>query len=452
MLRNPDTKFTLGNDWILRSDPYYPSKKYSVYNIKNRIILYINAPCYTLLNILKRIPLSYNEIEEILSKKNIKFDWDGFEKICNSSQVTDLLINSTLPLKQINSFNDEYDFSYLNIPITSSPIDIELHFTHKCNLRCPHCFQDSSPTSQIYKELNINEWIKIFDQFEENKVQNVTISGGEPLFYKEFSNLFNILVKKKLNFSVLTNGTLVSKDNIESLSNPNVSLTISLDGCSEEMHDKIRGNGSFKRVITNIRALVEHGANVSLAYTINSYNYSYIKEAILLACNLGVEGIVFAFTDEIGRAKENSYLIISSSQRAKVIDEYKKIKREFKGSINLDFADLSFMKGFYSNLIYCAAGTTRATVNAEGKLYPCVTAFGYDEFIIGDLTKESLQDIWRKKEEWRLFRGAIKIEDLKECNICSLNKCCTQKNCRLKSYAINKSLYNKPLECPANYC
>ena len=43
------TKYTLANNWILRTDPYYESRKYSVYDITSRLTLYVTRSCYTLL-------------------------------------------------------------------------------------------------------------------------------------------------------------------------------------------------------------------------------------------------------------------------------------------------------------------------------------------------------------------------------------------------------------------
>ena len=34
-------KYTLANNWILRTDPYYESRKYSVYDITSRLTLYV---------------------------------------------------------------------------------------------------------------------------------------------------------------------------------------------------------------------------------------------------------------------------------------------------------------------------------------------------------------------------------------------------------------------------
>ena len=58
-------------------------------------------------------------------------------------------------------------------------------------------------------------------------MHNVTLTGGEIMFYPHFSEVFNNIVDKRINYRVLTNGTLINSSNVEALSRKNVSLTIS---------------------------------------------------------------------------------------------------------------------------------------------------------------------------------------------------------------------------------
>ena len=66
------TKYTLANNWILRTDPYYESRKYSVYDITSRLTLYVTRSCYTLLKIFHDKALSFSSLYEAIEQKNIK--------------------------------------------------------------------------------------------------------------------------------------------------------------------------------------------------------------------------------------------------------------------------------------------------------------------------------------------------------------------------------------------
>ena len=62
-------KYTLANNWILRTDPYYESRKYSVYDITSRLTLYVTRSCYTLLKIFMIRLCLFQVCMKLLSKE-----------------------------------------------------------------------------------------------------------------------------------------------------------------------------------------------------------------------------------------------------------------------------------------------------------------------------------------------------------------------------------------------
>lgn len=448
---NVTEKYILGSDWILRNDiNYVPNKRYSLYNVNTQIILYLSRACYTIFSLFTRNAFSFVELQNLFIERGVHFDWDGLKRILEQEIASNLLI----------PFENGKKYSRLNtpkeiiskVPITSTPLSIELHFTHKCNLKCLHCFQESSPLSDKFNLLKPVEWINVFEQIEKARVQNVTISGGEPLYYPHFSYLFSKIVNKKINYTILTNALLVNSTNAFYLSKPNVSLSISLDGFCAVIHERIRGKGTFDKAIENIRLLVSLGAKVALSYTLNQYNYQTIDDYMQLAISLGVKGVVMAFTDSIGRAKNNEFLILSKEQRVKVLSDFERVRLLYKDRLQIDFADLSFLQNESGNdgYVYCSAATSRAAIDSFGIMYPCVMAFGDRRFMWGDLKTEKLEDVWANNK-MDLFRGDVLIDDLSSCKICELRKQCTQKNCRLKSLLYSSDFYAKPIECPADF-
>lgn len=448
IFENQETKYTLGPNWILRKDVNY-SKKYSVYNINNRTVLYISTSLYSFLKLFEFKVISYNEITDWFNRNNIQFDWTGLFNVYEKIHPSDLLVESSASFGRIDTCIENQD-KIAKIPIAAAPFDVEMHFTHKCNLKCLHCFQESSSASIKFKELDSCEWLDIFDQFEKNRVQSVVLTGGEPLFYKNFTEVFNLIVKKKINYTILTNAILVNSTILDSLAAPNVLLSISLDGHTSAIHDILRGKGAFDKVVHSIRLLVAKGASVTLSTTIHKENYIFLQELVLFAYGLGVKGITFAFMDLLGRAKENKWLELSSEEMRKVIVTFNKLQKDLKHLINIDFSDLSSSNSITNvtaDCIHCSAGTIRIAVSSDGMVYPCVHAFGHKELIVGNLREHSLQEIWNDEEKWRLFRGEIKLEEIDTCSKCSLRNECSQKNCRLKSYQDSGSLYAKPINC-----
>lgn len=450
-----NTKYTIAYNWILREDPHNLPQRYSAYDITSRLTLSLPLPYYIILKIFYTKSLSFSDLYNAIEQKGIKMDWNAFWQFCDKINPLSFFTPSEKPFHSKDEFPNGDNVSGYDIPIASSPYTVELHFTHNCNLKCKHCFQNSSPQSNKYKELTPNEWINIFEQFEAIRVRNVTLTGGEIMFYPYFDKVFKEIVNKRINYRVLTNGTLINDNNIDDLSKENVSLSISLDGHSSQTHDFLRGNGTFQRTITNIKNLVKNGAKVSLVYTINTNNYLYLEEAIQLAISLRVKGFLLEFTDRIGRANENLSLILSNSQREMVRQNFIQLKKKYENSFEelalIELATLQRKMEFPNNQLYCTAGTSHIAVSSDGKLYPCIYAFGHQEFLIGDLTKENLKDLWENKNKWKTFRNGFNLKNIETCSNCALAPKCSLKVCRLRNYEQNHSLYNKPIECALDY-
>lgn len=448
---NKNTKFTIGNRWIFRNDEYY-EERYTLYNIDSNRIVFLNKPLYIFFRLLSANCFSFYDLDDYFKSKDVNFDWETFDKLFPQTKYKDLFIPSLTPYS--NKFNVYYpNVNYLNnngIPVSTTPIEAEIHLTHKCNLKCLHCFQESAKDSEKFNHLSVESWLNIFNQFEEINLHNVTISGGEPLYYKGFNELIPQIVSKRLAFNILTNGMLVNNRNIDYLSAPNVNLSISLDGHNSEIHDLLRGKGAFEIVSKSLKNLIRKNAKINISTTIHKYNFRQLREIVLFLTEIGIQKLGLVLIDPIGRANENNWLILSNNDIEYVNDSIQEIKIEFKNQIEIILSDLTSEDAITndnSDIIYCSAGTKRIAVSADGLLYPCVYAFGYKELIKGDLSKAKIIDIWDNKQLWDEQRGGISLKDLQTCNACQFKIHCSLKNCRIKSYNIAEGLYNKPHYC-----
>ena len=75
------------------------------------------------------------------------------------------------------------------------PKRVIVEITDRCNFNCIHCFANKNDS-----ELKISSWKKIFDNICKEKIQSITITGGEPLLYKDLFQLLKIIkIRKKTN-------------------------------------------------------------------------------------------------------------------------------------------------------------------------------------------------------------------------------------------------------------
>ena len=148
--------------------------------------------------------------------------------------------------------------------------NVELRISEKCNLRCPMCwwwgengvgFKDvATDSSRIYNELSKFDYYAVIDQLKDHQA-SVTVIGGEPFVRKDAIDIVEYACKNLPSASIITNGTLLDQDTIRKLSKiENLEITFSIDG-PENIHDKIRGSGNFKRTTSAMRELVRLKGN-----------------------------------------------------------------------------------------------------------------------------------------------------------------------------------------------
>ncbi len=103
-----------------------------------------------------------------------------------------------------------------------------------CNLRCNYCDTIYGQKSSDGEEMSIDDILKRLDR----GIKNITLTGGEPLLYKENAySLLNALVEEGYNISVETNGSVNLKDYIKDFKN--VAFIVDYKSPSSEMEDKM---------------------------------------------------------------------------------------------------------------------------------------------------------------------------------------------------------------------
>lgn len=166
------------------------------------------------------------------------------------------------------------------------PVSIEIEITHQCNLHCAYCYADS--TSK-YAAIDLDSWINILNLFHKKHARVLTITGGEPLLYNHLITLID-QVHEKYIIEINTNGTYVDKHFINNIKKFNVkAIQVSLDSPSRDIHDLIRGNGSWKAAFDAIKLLRNAYIPVRISMTLHKLNAGLVFKMNRLANFLGCE-------------------------------------------------------------------------------------------------------------------------------------------------------------------
>jgi radical S-adenosyl methionine domain-containing protein 2 len=123
-----------------------------------------------------------------------------------------------------------------------NPNVFNFHITDNCNYNCNHCFVNKEGN-----ELSTENAFKIIDNIEryflKKNISNgrINLAGGEPLLHKEIQKVIDYISAKKIEVSLITNGSLLTEkfiqDNIGKLSMIGLSVD-SLDNATNEMLER----------------------------------------------------------------------------------------------------------------------------------------------------------------------------------------------------------------------
>ncbi|MGC9124213.1 MAG: radical SAM protein [Thermoplasmata archaeon] len=294
-----------------------------------------------------------------------------------------------------------------NLILPKYPFRVEFEIIEACNLNCLYCYVKPFRGFIIpFKDLKY-----FFLKTKEINPFEVILVGGEPFLRNDIIEILELSSIIFNRVGISTNGTLLSSipfDKIQKLKNlilqNKISLQISLDSINPEINNILRG--STEEVIKGLKTLEYYNIpySIGIVVTINNYdditntiknlieNFFYIREINLEILrpskSLGYNYKKMNVIKDINKDKDalkNIYYDIKSI----IIDSKKRIS--LTGLVD-DCLKIPYMLDSFG-FTTCTAGLLRATVLSNGDVTPCALL---RDTIVGNLYKESWDDIWKR--------------------------------------------------------
>jgi MoaA/NifB/PqqE/SkfB family radical SAM enzyme len=157
----------------------------------------------------------------------------------------------------------------------SNPTTLWFNTGTLCNIECANCYIESSPTNDRLVYLTLADVVDYLDQLEARNwgVTEIGFTGGEPYMNPEMNAMTRACLERGYEVLVLTNAmrpmmrkavkadlaTLVAEFGDK------LTLRVSVDHWSAELHDQERGQGSFEITMKGVRWLRDQGARLAFA-------------------------------------------------------------------------------------------------------------------------------------------------------------------------------------------
>jgi radical SAM protein with 4Fe4S-binding SPASM domain len=261
------------------------------------------------------------------------------------------------------------------------------------------------------------------------------VTGGEPFLRRDFFSILEELRCKGFDAFILSNGTLIGRDQAARLAELEVKgVQVSIEG-PEHIHDSIRGPGSFSSSSKGIRNLLDAGIPVTLNTTLSGMNASCFMDVIDLASSLGVQRVGFSRLVPTGRggAMLNTMLppqvlkdlyntIFSYDAKGVHLVTGDPVASQLRKRTEHD-GENPFPSGG------CAAGVSGLTILPDGTVTPCRRL----PVPIGNVKKDSLREIWATSDVLQGLRDKSRYEG--KCRECSKWSGC--RGCRAIAFAFS---------------
>lgn len=277
-----------------------------------------------------------------------------------------------------------------------------LHITTRCNLSCPQCYihqERMKPT-----DLSTDAIMRMMDEMVAWGGSQVTLSGGEPLLHPDMKLLVGYAQKKGITVQILTNGTLIDSEWAAFFADHQVSnIQISLDGSCKEVHDAVRGSGTYANVMKAVNHLQNAGIGngINFCTTVMKQNLHDLESIIETAQRIGVPYVRFLPLRHKGRAARQWDEIYGAD-----IKDYEQFYQQVWAltknpschisiSCGLSGFMLFIPKDITEDRLWCPVGK-KIVVDADGNAYPCVLMME-PEFCMGNIYTARMDQIIQSK-------------------------------------------------------
>lgn len=329
-----------------------------------------------------------------------------------------------------------------------TPISGTFELTPICNMSCNMCYvrQTTDQVNQSGKQLRtVDEWLSMAEEMKEQGTLFLLLTGGEPLTYPGFRELYTKLRNMGFVISINTNATLIDEETVEWFSqNPPQRFNITLYGASDATYERLCHHPTgFTKATKAIEMLQDRGFNVKLNCSVTPDNvedlekiiaYSDQRQLILQAASymfpplrrdVGSVGENKRFSPEDCAYTEARIRLLQRG-RERLEDYYENIK-QFK----IPEEDACF--DCEGDRVRCRAGKSAFWITWDGRLLLCAMMDepAYEPF------EEGFEVSWKKLRD-----RVEKIRLPSECAACEGKDIC--RSCAAMIYTETGSYDRKP--------
>jgi len=346
-----------------------------------------------------------------------------------------------------------------------TPKKIDIDITNRCNLRCRYCYHYES-AGDAGGDLPADEWLRFFEELNRCAVTELTMAGGEPFIREDLKEIIDGIVRNRMRFSILSNGTLITDDMASFLASTKRCnhVQVSIDGSMPESHDAMRGKGSFAKALEGLLTLRRRGVHTAVRVTIHRKNVHDLDGiARLLLDEIGLSGFGTNSAGAMGLCRKNAEMVqLTTEERMIAMETLLRLTKKYNGRIQAMAGPLAEAKVWLEmeearlegrppmpnrgSLTACGCYRQHLAVRADGVITPCTML---SQIELGRINRDNLGEIWRNHDALNALRQRhhIPLSSFSFCEGCGYIDYCTGNCPGLSSALLGEVNHPSPDAC-----
>jgi len=337
-------------------------------------------------------------------------------------------INNILSQDKLNAIlNEEIDMKTVRNYIPNS---LTLMLGNKCVTNCIYCYANTS--HKVDSFLSLKRIKELIREAYNLGMSDFEIGGGDFFVYPNWEEVLNELHKYSFEPFISTKFPIDEKI-VEKLLKNNVRfIQLSIDSIDNKEIQKILNvkEDYLDKVLKGVKLLNDAGIGINIKPVITKYNDS---ESSLLNLIEYFSKYEMVKNISIAPAAHSMYKPFNYATSSDKLDNLKKIINNIEHKYNFPIifqgyeqkVDIETKEKSFNNRSLCSGNVTSFYILPDGKVTICEQMYWHPFFILGDVTQQSIMDVWisdkalslwnYNQDEVREESPCKKCEDFEKC-------------------------------------
>lgn len=337
------------------------------------------------------------------------------------------------------------DFRYTDVDICvsrfQSPTDIICNITMKCATSCIYCYANRKGHQNDIMPVELLK--RIMQEAKEIGVLRFRLMGGEVLLYKEWKSILKKMSELGFQPNISTKVPLTEEhlDAIQELELNKDPIQISLDTMvKDHLYQMLNVQDPYyERIQYAFKLLEERGLKYVIHSVITNVNDTLEDIDSLIQFFKDKKGLEKWYLDT---AKCSMYIgkdyksYKSTTEKIDSIRQYLKEQQDgnrFNYALklptfikNFNKVSLQEKKELFDHRTMCSGNLNALYILPDGKVTICEELYWHPRFLLGDLNKQSIMEIWNSQKAKDLF--FLRQDQIQESSPCK--QCIDFTDCR----------------------